>query len=364
MCRKRFIFGRVFILLLIGIFVLSGCRQSDNPLAEIVDTDFTETEEEKKTDSNFMITQDSSKDEENNELSEALPKPLEVPVNTQAEEIQYTMEDDIEPLRALHRCIADGENIYLVYGEPDLYIMRIGADEHNRANIDNPEGLDVCNVAMDTYGRIHLLMADPNGDEWVIWRLDEDYQIEKEMDITAYFETKQVPLWFLIDKDGIYYLQWVMNRDGIILDSEGKLKQRFTLESLGTRWTYEAAVGKDGQIYFVYSDGDEKLEIGMFDAENYSINKEDSSLYFPTGSDIFSAMSSGTDTNLLLYSPYSGVWACDTETGVLENRVPLADIGFSRDTEFWPLTFLPDGRLLLLGKNGNEEYLKYLPVGK
>lgn len=368
MCMKKFVFKkRAFILLLIGIFVLGGCGQGNN-LLETDETNLTETEDtaeaDKTIDANFAETEVEAKDEENNEPSEALPEPLEVPVNTQAEEIPYYMKDDIEPLRALHRCIADGENIYLVYGEPDLYIMRLGDDEHSRANIDNPKGMFVCNIAMDAYGRIHLLMAGRNYDEWVIWRLDEDYQIDKVMDISAYFEVEQMPHWFLIDKDGTYYLQWVMNRDGIIVDSEGVLQHRFTMESLGTRWTYEAAVGKDGQIYLVYCDEDEKLKIGKFDAGNCSIIKEASPLCFPMGSDTFSAMSSGTDTNLLLYSPYSGVWACDTENGILENRVPLSDIGFNSDVEFWPLTFLPDGRLLLLGKNGNEVYFKYFPVGK
>lgn len=376
MCRKKFTFKRkACILLLIGIFILSGCGQSDSPLTETVNTNFTETEEDGKIDTNCTETEDkvqTGDEAEDNEPSDGLPKPLEVPVNTKEKDIHYYIEDDIDPLRAMRRCQSDGENIYLVYGEPDLYVMPIGAEEHSRANIDNPEEMNVCNIAVDTYGRIHLLMSR-NGDEWFIWRLDEGYQLEKEIDISAYFETKRTPGWFLIDKDGTYYLQWSINRDGIIVDSEGVLKHRFTPESLGTRWIYEAAVGKDGQLYLVHGDWDEKLEIGEFDVENCSIKKEDSPLCF-SGSETFSAMSRGTDTNLLLFSPYSGVWACDPENGVLENRVPLSDIDFGGNTEFWPLTFLADGRLLLAGmdENGNQTrdddfkywLLKYLPAGK
>lgn len=361
---KTAIFKRkAYILLLIGIFVLSGCGQSGSLLAETVDASFTETKD-------IAPTEDDAEDDE---PSDSLPKTIEVPVNTTAEEIHYYMEDDIDPLRAIHRCVADEKNIYLAYGEPDLYVMPVGADEHSRADIDNPEGMIVCNIAMDTYGRIHLLVAGSNYDEWLIWRLDEDYQIDKVIDISAYFEIAQMPHWFLIDKDGTYYLQWVINRDGIIVDSEGVLKYRFTPKSLGTRWIYEAAVGKDGQIYLVHGDWDEKLEISEFDVENCSIKTEASSLSF-SGSEVFSAMSRGTDTNLLLFSPYSGVWACDPETGVLENRVPLSDIDFGSNTEFCPIAFLADGRLLLAGMDENADQtgdddlkhrlLKYLPAGK
>ena len=84
-------------------------------------------------------------------------------------------------------------------------------------------------------------------------------------------------------------------------------------------------------------------------------------------------MAGGTDTNLLLLSPYSGVWAYDKESGI-ENLVPLSEIGFGSNTEFYPLTFLPDGRLVLLAGMADGNYmddesskdwlLRYIPIGK
>jgi len=367
MCGIKFLRKRkALILLIVGVFFLSGCGQRDNLSTETVDAGFSVSEDtgedEEETSMNFTQTEESAEAYETNRPSEDLPKPLEVPVNTGAEDILYRGGDDIDLLRAMRRCGSDGENIYLVYGEKDLYVMPIGADQHSRVNIDNPEGLDVCNIDVDIYGRLHLLMSR-GGEEWFIWRLDESHQVDKVMDISAYFETKQIPGWFLIDKDGTYYLQWSINRDGIILDREGALKHRFTPQSLGVLWIYQAAVGKDGRIYIVHGYMDQELEIGELDVESCSIKKEDSSLCF-SGDETFSAMSGGTDTNLLLFSPYSGVWAVDHEKGVLENRVPLSDIDFGGETEFWPLAFLADGRLLLLGKTGSDNRLKYIPAGK
>lgn len=363
MCKKKSLFKKIaFISLLIGVFVISGCGQSDNLPTETVDNHVNE-----EIDPSFPEMEDKAEDVVNDERSESLPKPLEVPVNTKAEDVDYFSEDGIDLSRAVHRCVSDGENIYFAYTEPDLYVMPVGANEHSPANIDNPEGMNVCNVAIDIYGKIHLLVADSNYDGWFIWCLDEEYKIDKIIDISAHFETKRIPTWFLIDKDGTYYFQWPINRDGIIVDSEGVLKHRLTTESLGIKWIYEAAVGKDGLIYLVYDNGNEKMQIGELDVENCSIKNEDSPLSFPDN-EIFSAMSGGTDTNFLLFSPYSGVWAYDNKNGVLENRVLLSDIGLGRDAEFWPLTFLPDGRLLLLERTINDSHaddvLKYVPVGK
>lgn len=368
MCRNSCVFWlNTFIILFIIITALSGCGQKDNFFADTTNLDSTETKyaecEDEKSDKNIVQTEEKAEDNEDDGHTENLIRPLEVSVNTQAEDIYYRSEDDIDMLRAMRRCASDGENIYLVYGEQDLYVMPIGGDEHNRVNIDNPEGLDVCNIAMDTYGRIHLFMTDSNGERGMIWRLDESYQIDKVIDISAYLETRQIPGWFLIDKDGTYLLQWSGNRDGIIIDSEGVLKHRYTPQSLGVKWIYQVAVSKDGRFFLVHGYMDEELKIGELDVESCSIKKEDSPLCF-SSDETFSAMSGGTDTNLLLFSPYSGVWACDPENGVLENRVPLSDIDFGKDTEFWPLTFLADGRLLLLGKTGNNSVLKYIPAGK
>lgn len=347
MLKKQYVFK---IVLFIVILVLSGCGQNENANNQ-------EGISAAETANHRMNVESGTK------FTEAEKK---------AEDILYHSEDGIDLLRALHRCVSDGENIYLVYGEPDLYIMPIGTGEHRPANVNNPEKMDVCNIALDAHGRIHLLVAGQDNEKWLIWRLDENYQVDREIDISAYFETKYMPLWFLVDADGTYYLQWVIDRNGIIIDNEGALRNRFTPESLEIEWIYEATVGKDGLIYIVYSHSDEKLEIGKFNVEKCLIENETLALSFP-GDEIFNAMAGGTDTNLLLFSPYSGGWAYDKESGI-ENLVPLSEIGFGSNTEFYPLTFLPDGRLVLLAGMADGNYmddesskdwlLRYIPIGK
>lgn len=366
MSKKAFILKKTaFTIVLMGTLVLSGCGKSDELIIgtgdEHLNGGISETHEEVIAEGN-----------ENSESSENLFQTLEATVNTEGEDVLYYIKDGVDPARAIHRCQSDAENIYLAYGEPDLYVMSIGADEHHKANIDNPEELDVCSVAMDTYGRLHLLMRRDNNEEWFIWQLGENYRIDRVLDISAYFENKQMPRWFFIDKDGNYFLQWLFDRNGILLNSEGELRDRFTLESLGINWTYEAAVGRDGQIYLLYTMGDNNFVIGRLDVESCSI--EDGVLLPELlNSDTFSQMSAGTDTNLLLFSPVTGVWAYDNESGIIKNRVPVSDIDFGDNMEFWPLNFLADGRLLLVGAHINngqtddilaERFFKYIPVGE
>ncbi|MCM1119131.1 MAG: hypothetical protein NC543_07195 [bacterium] len=365
---------RVLILLLISLLALSGCGHNAdlppetdvNDLREDIHTNNMETEEQAETEGSEMGETAKTESSETPESSESLPEPIQIPVSTEMEDILYHSVDGIDLGLSLHRCKSDGKNIYLVYGtagEPDLYVMSMGSDEQGQAHIDNPDEMVVCHVAVDIYGRVHLIVAGNDFNEWFIWQLNESYQVEKVIDISSYFEVKQMPNWFLVDKDGTYYLQWLLSRDGVILDSEGDLIHRIFLKSFATRWTYEAAVGKNGHIYIVYRDGDEGIRIGEFDTESGTIKKEESKLCF-SRDELFSEMASGTDTNLLLFSPISGVWAFDDEKDILENRVKLSDVDLSGGKEFWPLTFLPDGRLFLLEKRGKDKYLRYIPAGK
>lgn len=375
---KKFVYKGCAWLVLFGCLVLlSGCGQGDNSVAptsgstvdEVVDSNAVKTDEESAENANEKPADKDEEKDDSNEAPEALPEQIKVPVNTEAMEISYLSEDGIDPLRAVHRCVSDGENIYLAYNEQDIFVMPIGADKHSPGNINNPEGMNACNVAMDIQGRLHLLMAGQSYEEWFIWRLNEEYQVEEVIDISAYFETKHIPIWFLIDKEGTYYLQWNNERNGIVVDREGALKHKLTPQSLGIGWIYEAAVGRDGRISLLYCGEDDNLVIGELDVEKGTIKSESSTLSF-SGDETFSAMSAGTDTNLLLFSPNSGVWAYDREQELLENRVPLTDLGLRKDMECWPLTFLQDGRLLMMGKAVNadaaetELQIKYIPAGR
>ena len=169
---------------------------------------------------------------------------------------------------------------------------------------------------------------------------------------------------------GNYFFQLPYNRNGVILDSAGNLLYSTSPESLGLSWIYEAGVGRDGNINLVYSTDSGQMEIGVLDTQTGAFQKGDMGLSMQEG-ETFQAMYAGTDTDLLLYSPYSGIWAYDRTTSVFENRVPLPEMGFDPGREYFPMTFLKDGRLLLIGcplNSGDVDtngcILRYVPAGK
>ena len=246
-CRDK---KQILLGILLSTLLLSGCVRTTNDPLEVP---AKEGSTEQQVDQNTEETIPTPSTGEVKETPPESPERVAIPANTNWEEVAYLCEDGIDLNRAAHRCASDGENLYLAYAEKDLYVLPFGEKQHKPAGLVNSEGMKVCNVTTDMEGNIHLLMATPDFDQWFIWQLDDALQVEKKVDITAWFETKQIPLWFMVDKNGDYYLQWMMNRNGAIVSEDGALLHQTTVDSLGVSWIYEAAVGRDGSIYLLYS---------------------------------------------------------------------------------------------------------------
>ena len=354
---------KAFIAYIASIFILYGCGLREDNLSSETIENYTDNE------IGMEYAENEVKDKDFNESPEVLLKPLMIPINTKAEEIHIYNKEHLEILSNTFIYNTDGEKIYFLTAL-GFYLVPIGTDDVNSINIEIPEGMDVCNFALDRYGRMHLIIAERDKEEFFICRLDENFQVDKTIDISAYVETIQNPRWlrwFMVLHDGTYYIQWSMDQDGIIVSSDGELMHKFTLDSLGIGWVRQVAVGKDGYIYIVCGSKEDNRKIVKLDTNNCLIEDVNPSLYFH-GGERFRTMSGGTDTNLLLYSIYSGAWACDTESGILENRVSLTDIGLGldNDSDLWKLIILPDGRLFVSARSvdGDAVIHKYIPVGK
>ena len=380
MCGNKFLFK--VKLITIGLFCVSifcSCGKSENSKVDSNDfkIDAVENHVEKENDKKY--TEHESKENNENETNESkagLPKPLKIPLNTESEDIHVYEKDLVELLSNWVLCRTDGQNLFLLT-TLGFYMMPVGMDELYPVDVETPEDMNVVEFAFDVYGRMHLFIAKydyANEDyEYFIWQLDENYRLNKVIELSSYVESNRMPSWFLILEDGTYYIQWAREQGGIIVSSEGIFKHKFTRESLGIGQTRQAAIGKNGYIYIVHGNGDEKREIARLDVDNCTIENENPVLYFP-GEQIFYSMSGGTDTNLLLFSPYDGIWACDPENGILENRVSLTDInlGLDKEVDLWGIKiFLPDGRLLLMGKSAKNDMdtskgycFRYIPAGK
>ena len=356
----------IWLGVLLSTLLLTGCANTNNdPLEVPAKTPGAKPESSQEAEG-VMPSQSTE------EVKESQTEPIggeNSSVNTTREEVRYICEDGIDLSRAEHRCASDGKNLYLAYTETDLYVLAAGETKHQPVGLKNPAEFKVCNVTIDTEGKIHLLMATPELDKWYIWQLDDTMQPDKEVNITPFFVRNRIPLWFMVDKDGYYYLQWIEDRKGIILDADGALIHETTCASLGVNWIYEAAVGKDGSIYLVYNRKGENKKIGTLDPKQGSL-RQDGIILKISETDTFSAMAAGTDTEILLYGPYCGVWSYDSEKRTFEQRIKSEDIGYSGDMDYRPLGFQADGRFVTVGgamesdARVKELLLKYIPVGR
>ena len=359
--KKHLVLG-----ILLSTLLLTGCAKTTNDPLE-VPAKKQSVEQENNQETEELVPSQSTKETQGSQTEPA--EESTASVNTTREEVSYCCEDGIDLSRAEHRCASDGANLYLAYTETDLYVLAAGETKHKPVGLKNPAELLVCNVTIDTEGKIHLLMATPELDKWYIWQLDEGFQLENELSITSYFDKNRIPLWFMVDKDGYYYMQWIEDRWGLILDEDGTLIHETTSASLGANWIYEAAVGKDGFIYVVYGWKGNTKKIGTLDPKLGSLRQDGIILKIPE-TDTFSAMAAGTDTEILLYGPYCGVWSYDSQKRIFEQRIKPEDIGYSGDMDFRPLGFQADGRFVTVGgameSNARirDLLLKYIPAGR
>ena len=122
---KRFAYiKKTLFLLLISLLALSGCGRngdisSETASGEEISTDSSEIENQVETENNT-----GTEDSEADGSAQSQPMWLEVPVSFQKEDILYHRVDGIDISFSAHRCQSDGENLYLVYGTTDLYVMQ------------------------------------------------------------------------------------------------------------------------------------------------------------------------------------------------------------------------------------------------
>ena len=72
---------------------------------------------------------------------------------------------------------------------------------------------------------------------------------------------------------------------------------------------------------------------------------------------------SGTDSELLIYDPRTGVYTYNIESNVIENRIYIENLPISGE-EVGGYGFLGDGRLCIYGIQEEKFIFYYIPAGK
>lgn len=349
---------RKLLLMTLTFCLLSGCGKEN-------------TEESRVEVLGEEIDYSCEKKQKDAIVQEVLPESKKrIPVNTTNE----TFSADAEGIHLAKICAASGDKLYFCQWardghEASLYQLKIGETALKKVELDIPEGMDIYGMATDKTGNLYLLMRTALTEENVtsmIQELDSEGNVIRSLDISEAIQGKlSIVQSFLVKDNGDFYIKG-MNAS-ICINSEGIALWEMKDEPFGICDSYTAAVGKDGEVYITYKKAD-VWYLGKMNGEDGTIVKE----YFLSeleGDDKLLAIGQGTDSDFLLYSASSGVWAWNQTEGKLEKRADLSEARMPSEEYIVIRTFLEDGRLLQVVNIAevdtlSERIYKYIPAGR
>lgn len=259
-----------------------------------------------------------------------------------------------------YACAVDGSSVYLSQsgdtGKAAVYSMAAGSDNIEELPVDIPEGMEVNLMAVDPYGKLYLQLSTDRKHrtggakvKHLIWRMDGEFQAEKEWDITEAVQEDYPPFCFLVDGQGRFYLQWGYHTVTVrILDGEGSLAQLADCGTLGVDEVNAAGLDAWGSVRLVCRRNGERFaaKLDMQEGTLLEIQEMD----FLAEETICLAMGAGTDSGMLLYTDAGEIWALHTEdpARAAEHRGAFSEKGENLAVTVLHRMFLPDGRLFLM----------------
>lgn len=349
---------RKLLFMTLAFGLLSGCgkENTEESRVEILEEEIDYSYEKKQDDT---IMQEALLDSKER-----------IPVNTTNE----TFTADAEGIHLAKICVASGDKLYFCQWARDgrkaaLYQLKIGETVLKEVELDIPEGMDIYGMDTDKTGNLYLLMRTALTEENVtsmIQKLDSEGNVIRSLDISETMQGKlSIVQSFLVKDNGDFYIKG-MNAS-ICINSEGIALWEMKDEILGICESYAVVLGKDDEIYITYKKADEWY-LGKISAEDGTIAKE---YLLPEieSDDKLLAIGQGTDSDFLLYSASSGVWAWNQTEGNLEKRADLSEAGMPLEEYIVIRTFLEDGRLpqvinIAEGDTLSERIYKYIPAGR
>lgn len=322
------------VLLCLGMFCGSFCACGD--LKSGVRP--SENEEENQTDEREEFVEDSK----NWNAQTA----LQIPVNRTEVTISLNRDQGFGRFAA-----ADGEFLYLTDSDrKEVLAMKLGKAEYSVVPVAIPEDMQITGITTDVAGTLILLLMPEKGSErkeWFIWKLDENYAVERSISITDYVkENNYMAYDFLVDIDGYFYIRWGWGNGKIlILDKEGVMVGIYKNEDLNVEEIQALGRGRDGKIYGVFRKN-ELYSLGRFEGAEGTLQSVCDNLF--SEEEMIYTIGAGTDTDLLIYSGQEGLYACNLDTTVLVNRAVVSESQVPYQVYRSIRMILPDGRLLFV----------------
>lgn len=348
MIKRRMICLVLLMSMLISI-VCCSCTAVQNGNVRIESTEREENEdsEDKPTDEAEYLSAET------------------VEVSDREATVPYQGEEFIKSLFAV------GETMLYVCGnkpDGDYFLGFMGQEEDafREFTVDIGEDMRAFNMAVDEYGKCHILWMsvekeEINGQSFDQITYEKSYITiinkegiqEKEIDVSNLFSLEQPrPVCFVVDRDGNYYVE--CEKEFVQIMADGTKKE----EVLCDGWIEGIGRGKTGRIYCIYREETGERRLARWE--------EDGTLYLcevklPEAAAIYAGIYPGTDTELLLFNKEGGVIACDesaAEVRILGSKLPV------KGSEIIGYGILADGRTCLMEQKEGQTAFYYLPSGK
>ena len=263
-----------------------------------------------------------------------------------------------------------GSNMLYIYGirtdgEYFLGCMQMEEDIFQEFTVEMDEGMRAFNITVDAQGRCHILWMSVEKyeagnqtadrityEKSCITIVDNKGTLEKEIDVTDLFSSGyRRPFCFVVDREGNYYFE-----------QESEIIQIKKNGTLGTIIGCDGSIqgiglGKSGAVYCTYQREDGERGLGKLE-ENTFFSYE---LQLPQSDASYAGIYAGNDSELLLFSKETGVFACDGE--YIENRVSEAELPI-KGADITGYGMLSDGRICILEQTDECTVFYYIPSVK
>lgn len=350
--------SQLFLALLL-IVSITGCTNQSNKTKPI------DNQQELPTSTEEMLQPVTSTEATDNNQS------------TEVESIQYMVSDVAstvfyEGSDFIQSCFALGGNRLFLVGispEHDYFIgtMEQEASLFETLSIEIPSDMRIINIYVDNQSKCHTkwistkktIVNDQEFDiptyekTWIIV-INSEGEIEKKLDISELMPAEAARSYNLcVDLRGNYYMDH--DNEIIKIDAKGTQMERIICEgSVG-----EIGCGKSGAIYCAYYNANNEIILGRIEGQTV-VDVE--AVFENPNINIYCIMP-GTDSELLIYDPRTGVYTYNIESNVIENRIYIENLPISGE-EVRGYGFLGDGRLCIYGMQEENPIFYYIPAGK
>lgn len=260
-----------------------------------------------------------------------------------AEELTFYYTGDLEI-----QMIAAGQNCIFLTGWNAVHKMEIGNSNSTLFYNDFDKKTRITALCQDKSMNVYMGLAEMKNDEtWdlSILILDGEGNYINKIDLSPYRKSNGMIYRMAVDENGYIYLRASgMKEESLlmVLDRDGNLISQIKSEEYTTHMLGCLGLGKDGAVYTLIIDKDNRLGIASVDMENQCL-KEIYSGIVPKGTIMLDILSPGTDTDFVLWG-YDGIFTYNLGEESAVNILPAWEAPC--DYEGVCALALPDGRIV------------------